>query len=220
MSDTTTNAYDDLRERILEGDDGITPAALGKARDAAEHAALLAEADRRRAERDAAEQLERDRAAWRAEVAGPLREQLEEMQALYSELVGQLRGLLAGIDRYTTGRRAARAAARAVGLVNEADALPELARDAIWAAAIAEGSGRPRRSPVHRPNQPPRLQRHALHSDAHAAAVDARLAEDYGGFVERRDAERAARVADAAAPRVSDAKSDRLLASLGTASCE
>jgi hypothetical protein len=223
MTDTTTNAaaaaYHELRERMLDGDDAVTPAALAKAKDVAEHAALLAEADRRRAEREAAEQLERDRDAWRQEVASPLRAQLAELQAQYSELVAMLRGLLDGIDQYSRARRAARATARRLGILDEHDALPELDRDRIWQAALDEGAGRPRQAPTRRFNAPPRLQRHPLHSDAHAAAVDARLAERFGAFEARRTAERAARAADAR-QKVHDPASDALLASLGRASCE
>lgn len=98
-------SYESLRQRMLEGDTRVTPAQLDKARQAADHAALLEESARLKAERDqewiraaryaqALEDFEADR---KSHLDGS---SLAAGQKLYRDAVKAVRALNAGLLAY------------------------------------------------------------------------------------------------------------------------
>lgn len=220
MSTATTTELDELRERVLAGDDNVTVAQLAKARDSAQHAELLAEAARLQAERAAAAQLEADRGAFRADTLVGLSHQLETLQGSYDELVAALARFTAGVDAFEVDRKAAHRPARRLGLEDEWEDVPRLDRPTLYARAIDEGAGRYRWT-----NRQGRrvLMAHPLHSATTTAAINARFDEEDGPRHEQRRA-RAAELAEAAEARRAASKidpgSDELLASIGSASAD
>lgn len=174
-----------LEDAIRHGDTTVTPAQLDKARVAAQHASLLAEADEHRAEREAAEALEARRAGIREEHLGPLGDHLDAARAAYAAAVAALGDLDRAIGCYKDARKTAHAAAKTAGIADEVTH-PELAPAAHYCdLALAEGLHRFQTKGTaaissSRPTVPAdrgrKLVRHPLHSTDYADRVDADLA--------------------------------------------
>ncbi|MGE3621641.1 MAG: hypothetical protein AB7L84_14380 [Acidimicrobiia bacterium] len=194
----------DLEQRILAGDTTITPTQLAEARQAAEHAALVAEARRRASDQAEADQLERQRQRWRTTTNKTRTDALTIGQAAYSTAVNAFAELVRAVQHYNDTVAAARIEAAKVGLTDEAPEAITIAD--ITGAALDEAKGQPtlnRRTVVRRDGGqwtaiPATLKRHLFHSDDHVAKVNQALTEDAQRQAERSRANEQQRHAERA----------------------
>jgi hypothetical protein len=155
-TDTTTSsdpiaAYLDLVERAKGGDTTVTADQLAAAKAAAELAGLHAEAARRQADLAAAEQLDADRTAWRANDLAAVEQTIDRARVEYAHAVASLRRLASALATARATRERARTTGRALGLAGEVDEIRPTAgmigarHDAdVLDAAVAEGLGQPK----------------------------------------------------------------------------
>jgi hypothetical protein len=165
---TAAETLAELEEKLRTGDTTVTAAGLAKARQAAEHEALVAQGAEAQADAERQRQLEADRAEF-----------LDRSAALLDEIVD-------AIDEYNRAQRSATAQAKKLGIPELAPGA-QIVKDRILADAEGETRGRyPTRlkaSPRLRYDSTsgqavvdtPRLRRNAFHSDEHAAAAQAVL---------------------------------------------
>jgi hypothetical protein len=153
---TTTNVDNprqqlaELEQRVLDGDESVTAAALAKARDAAQLADLHDAAARRQADRDTAALRQATEDALRAEIRSHA-DRLPSLRRAYATTVDALRDLSDQITDWQETRRTLEQQAKPLGLAADVDvALPDLnGRDWV-AVAHDEAVGRYQRGPATR----------------------------------------------------------------------
>lgn len=163
---TETMTYEELRQRVLDGDTSVTAAALEKARRDAEFAGLQGEAERLAAERAARAEQEAAVTELRAGVERLATTGLDDMRAAYRAFVSAAGALQRAVADWQASTTPLRAVANRLGAIDVLSDLPGvLAPEAYVAEAVEDFQGK------YQPAGMGRQHPHLLHDDEFRAAL-------------------------------------------------